>query len=360
MFIGEAWGRNEDRYKLPLVGASGHELWRMLAEAWPNIHPHLHSQASSAIQLDDDRHGPWLQLRESWLEAASVLFTNVIAARPENNNFDTLCGNKKEVGERYALPAIGNGKYLKPEHFPHLKRLQDEISQCNPNLIIALGAKACWALLGSTRISSLRGVCSPGAGGRKILPTYHPAAVLRNWAWRPIVVVDLLKALREREFKEIIRPERQVLINPTLEEIAAWFSKPASIYSVDIETGRGQIKCIGFARSRSDAIVIPFWADNINGSYWESGGGEAAAWEWVKAALERPIPKLFQNGLYDLSYLVRMGIKPRNCLHDTMLLHHSLHPEMQKGLGFMGSIYSNEASWKLMREWKSDSEKRDE
>jgi hypothetical protein len=32
-----------------------------------------------------------------------------------------------------------------------------------------------------------------------------------------------------------------------------------------------------------------------------------------------------------------------------MLLHHALQPESEKGLGFLGSVYTNEASWKLMR-----------
>jgi len=43
-----------------------------------------------------------------------------------------------------------------------------------------------------------------------------------------------------------------------------------------------------------------------------------------------------------------------------MLLHHALYPELPKGLGFLGSIYTNEASWKLMRRERSDTVKRDE
>ncbi len=74
--------------------------------------------------------------------------------------------------------------------------------------------------------------------------------------------------------------------------------------------------------------------------------------------LEGPWPLLFQNGMYDLQYLYKMGFRPRACLEDTMLLHHSLFPELQKGLGFLGSVYSNEAAWKLMR--KQDSFKKDE
>ena len=185
--------------------------------------------------------------------------------------------------------------------------------------------------------------------------------MLRQWAWRPIVLADLIKCSREAQFPEIIRPERQVLTNPTLDEIAEWFSRPAEMYSCDIETGARQIKCIGFARSKSDSIVIPFVdLQKPGGNYWATIEDEIKAWKLVRDALEGPIPKLGQNFMYDLQYLYRAGIRPRNCLHDTMLLHHSLFPEMQKGLGFMGSIYTNEAAWKLMRYEKVDSEKRDE
>jgi DNA polymerase I-like protein with 3'-5' exonuclease and polymerase domains len=80
----------------------------------------------------------------------------------------------------------------------------------------------------------------------------------------------------------------------------------------------------------------------------------------VEALLASAIPKVFQNGVYDLQYLLRMGLTVNNCAHDTMLLHHSLFPEMKKGLGFLASIYSSEASWKLMRHEKADTVKRDE
>jgi hypothetical protein len=44
---------------------------------------------------------------------------------------------------------------------------------------------------------------------------------------------------------------------------------------------------------------------------------------------------------------------------DTMLLHHSMYPELPKSLGFLGSIYTNEAAWKLMRR-DAEELKRDE
>jgi len=72
-------------------------------------------------------------------------------------------------------------------------------------------------------------------------------------------------------------------------------------------------------------------------------------------------PKSAQNGLYDLSFLWRSyGIAVKNYQHDTMLLHHALQPESEKSLGFLGSLYTNEASWKLMRQRGKTTIKRDE
>jgi len=33
-----------------------------------------------------------------------------------------------------------------------------------------------------------------------------------------------------------------------------------------------------------------------------------------------------------------------------MLLHHALFIELEKGLGFLGSVYTSEARWKFMRD----------
>ena len=74
-------------------------------------------------------------------------------------------------------------------------------------------------------------------------------------------------------------------------------------------------------------------------------------WNLVRSILgDRKIPKLFQNGSYDVSFLLRAyGIKTLNCAEDTMLLSHALQPEGLKGLGYLGSIFSDEGAWKHMR-----------
>lgn len=327
MIVGEAWGEQESRVGLPFIGQSGQELTRMLWDAG--------------------------------ISRSECLLTNVFPLRPEGNKIESLCVSK-------ALSAPGTvplrqGKYFRPDILPEVARLHTEITEVNPNLVLALGNTACWALLSTAKISAIRGTVTGGVlvPGVKVLPTYHPAAVLRSWDLRVVVVADLMKAKREAAFPGIVRPKRQVLILPTLDEIAEWFTRPAEVYACDIETSHGQITCVGFARSATDAIVIPFvdWKHPSH-SYWPTLDAELAAWRYIKSALEGSVPKLFQNGLYDLQYLAKMGFQPQHCIHDTMLLHHSLYPELQKGLGFLGSIYTNEASWKLLR--KNDSLKKDE
>lgn len=337
--VGEAWGQNEEALRRPLVGYSGVELAKMLHSA--GLAPPLPTRYV-------DR-----EAMRQWWTSGPILATNVLALRPPDNNLEALCAKRAEVGATYSHQPLSQGKYLRPEYLPELARLQEELHSHPRHLVLALGATACWALLGSSRISALRGVVAQSAfAGTKVLPTYHPAAVLRNWSLRPVVMADLLKARRESEFPEIRRPQRTILINPSLKDIERWVScyGESPWLAVDIETLNGQITCIGFAPSASRALVIPFVnLEKPDNSYWSSAEEEAAAWQFVRKLLEGPAKKIFQNGLYDLSYILRLGLAPNNCTADTMLLSHTLWPELQKGLGFLGSIFSNESQWKLMR-----------
>ena len=102
--------------------------------------------------------------------------------------------------------------------------------------------------------------------------------------------------------------------------------------------------------------MIPFLDSSKtgNGSFWPTQQDEESAWLQVSKLLASRVPKLFQNGMYDLQYLLRLGLRVNAASHDSMLLHHSIFPEMNKGLGFLGSIYSFEPAWKLMRKHRGD------
>lgn len=343
MVVGPAAGEDDIKMGAPFMGASGRELKRMLARG--NIDP------------------------------AECYFTNVFMTRPKDNKIENYCGKKADVGgAEYPYPPLSTGKYLFPELLHELPRLAREISEVKPDLIFALGNVACWALLGQTGINKMRGnkfdSTLEGASGFAVIPTHEPVAVLRQWDLRVIVITDFLKG--ERFLREGFKlPQRRLLLDPTLEEIHAWTKEfiwdrwnngTLKRLALDIETKAETITMIGFASGNQDALCIPFFDPRKKPSqnYWPDFASEFEAYCVVKEICESEIPKLGQNGLYDIQYLYRYGIKVRRYLHDTMIKHHAGFPELEKGLGFMGSVYTDEAPWKLERNRNKDNYKQDD
>jgi len=353
--VGEARGEYEERINSSFVGPSGIELLRVLHEA----------KVITFTSIDRDyindyyRRGDPRSIDSIWRLHTEIYRTNVFAIHPPANRLEYFCGAKADGIPSY--PALLPSRYVRREFEYELDRLADEILLLDPNLIIALGNTALWALCGRTGISKLRGTTQLSThcvSGYKLLPTYHPAAVLRQWELRPTTVIDLIKARREAEFPDIRRPACEIWIEPTLEDIERFINdyilRGCDILSVDIETTGSRITCIGLAPNRQRAIVIPFDDERSKGgSYWPTREDESRAWKYINGVLvDGSIPKLFQNGLYDIAFLWRSyGIGVMGARHDTMLLHHSLQPESLKGLGYLGSIYTDHGPWKSERKW---------
>lgn len=326
MLIGEAWGEQEEQQHRPFVGPSGWILDGMLSQVG-------------------------LHRKECYI-------TNVFNLRPKpSNDVKNLCGTRPQGIA--GMPALVKGKYVLQKYQPELDRLYTEINKVNPNVIVALGATAAWALLRSTGIKNIRGAVAMTAPNNKlgrrykVVPTYHPAAIGREWGNRPIAIADLDKAKRESETPIFRRPHRTIWTYPTLEDLARYerlYIEPAEILAPDIETWQNQITCIGFSASAEMAIVIPFISELRPGkNYWPTIEEELEAWNFVRRWLAMK-PSIFQNGMYDIQFLWRSyRIPVPLAMEDTMLLHHAWQPEMEKGLGFLASIYTDEPSWKQMR-----------
>lgn len=177
---------------------------------------------------------------------------------------------------------------------------------------------------------------------------------MREYTLHPIFLADLFKAAEESRFPEIRRPSREIWIEPTLDDLLDFerrFILPSHQLSVDIETGRDQITCVGFAPSIERSIVVPLVDPvQLDGNYWRSLEDELVALDFIRRWLLLPHTKIGQNFLYDVNWLwKKLGMPIGGKIEDTMLLHHALQPEMEKGLGFLASIYTKELPWKFMR-----------
>jgi uracil-DNA glycosylase len=343
--IGEAWGEQEALVGKPFFGPAGQELTRMLHEAG--------------------------------IDRNSCLLLNLFNFRPANNDISTLCTKRNEVDRAYAdlraglvrefpdfpwpntydWPAMGRpGSFLSPSFLSHLATLVRRLQAYKPDLVFLLGNTPAWALLRRTGIGKIRGYeyKSPYLDSARCIPTYHPAAVLRQYSHRPLVVADFSKGLRLHQQGGAggsVLP-RTLWVKPGLDDLSAWWTEHVRSVSthvaVDIETAGRQITSIAFGTSTS-AICIPFVCDDrtVPVSYWPTFESEVRALEIIREWLGSENPKIFQNALYDLQWIWRVwGFPTRGCIDDTMLVQHALQPEMAKDLGFLGSAYTDERAWK--------------
>lgn len=142
MFIGEAPGEDEDKQGLPFVGRAGQLLTKII--------------------------------EAMGLKRSDVYIANILKCRPPNN--------------RPPLPT----EILACED--NLKR---QIQVIKPKVICTLGKFASQTLLRSTTpITALRGKFQEYEG-IKVMPTFHPAYLLRNPADKKLVWDDMKKIMKE-------------------------------------------------------------------------------------------------------------------------------------------------------------------
>lgn len=311
--IGEAPGEREVERGLPFCGPSGSVLDAML--------------------------------RAAGIDRADCYVGNV---------YDTKLRDNKVSEHRAALGAEAWELF----HSRNAERLYADLSSLGCNVVVPLGATALLALAGTPSIAQFRGSVRMGLGqfaGFKLVPTFHPAMVLRQWSNYTICIGDLIRAAKQAELGPgIVWPKRELNITPSIEEVEQYLAGPCrqtDLLSVDIETGWGQVRGVSFAPSQFEALYVPFIALNkLDRNYWPDAATEKKAWLAVRDCLQSPTPKLGQNfANYDVIWLLgKMGIKVNGLGDDLRLLHKALYPELPASLAFMGSAYSEQGSWKTM------------
>ena len=195
----------------------------------------------------------------------------------------------------------------------------------------------------------------------RVMPTIHPAFVLRQQRWAHVFRNDMLKA--SRWFRGIAKWEPpKVTYNPSSDELRAFLSDTGRIYTFDIETDGiecldAHIRCIAIGDSE-EVMVIGFRSNDRPKS--QSGvfldfytSLEAIPMACVLGEFfeNREIVKVGHNaGYYDRIVLQsQMGIDPQP-VFDTILLHRNVESELPHSLAYVASIYTEAPSWKTDRE----------
>lgn len=303
VIVGEAPGEQEDRQLLPFVGSAGTVLDTLLVKAG--------------------------------LSRPDIYITNIIKRRPPGNNFGVFYEDKSRN---------------KPTPYLTKARMEliDEVKERDPNIVILLGNEAAKTFLGSVSISDVRGSIYERYG-LKIIPTYHPAYLMRQWGDFPITLFDFKRAKENSDYKEVRCRPRKLITMPTYAEVIRYLDKiynVAEYLAYDIETETNQITCIGLSYKPDEAICIPFWFGSSMSYY--TLDEEYHIWQMIEKILNKPdIKSIAQNCVYDNYYLKMIyGIEVTNLWMDTMIAHHATYPEFPKSLGFQVSLYTDHPYYK--------------
>lgn len=301
LFVGEAPGETEHNEGKPFVGPSGEQLMLCLA-----------------------RHG---------LGREEVRLANLFHFRPFNNDFKKIV--QHEIVKQ------------------HITELFKYIMVHRPYVVVPLGSWPLFFLTGKRGIKKWRGSilkylgCDEEDGPNviKVIPTFHPAAVLRDRGLYPTFNRDIKRIIEDSAFRERRLPVRQFVCDPRGLDLEEWVQTlcKAPDLACDIETVKKSthIICVGFAPSPDVGVcLVPTHAE-----------GRRA----IERVLESKARKIFQFGTFDTTQLRVNGFQVcdpyaealnRPFYWDTFLAQHVLAPELPRSLEYLTSVHTREPYYK--------------
>jgi DNA polymerase len=315
MFVGEAPGGEEAGQGRPFIGRSGQLLRRYI-----------------------ERQG-------CGLKPAEVCFANLSKHRPRGNKFELLLGTQE----------LSQG----------LTDLEAEIHRARPNVIVALGGWPLFFLTGEcgrkagkpipgSGIKLYRGSILPAKDdfhNTKVVASYHPSYIERDWKWNPVFFLDLQRAAQESRHPRLDYTEFDEFIDPPLDVISSLQDeyRQAEWLGTDIETfPGGRFSCVGWAWKRPSGkyagLCVTYKRLDL--------------WPYAKRMWESLVPKIFQYGTYDVSFMQhfygwQVGAFYDKVGWDTYVAAANLLPDFPRGLDFLCSIHTRFPYYKTERKvWK--------
>lgn len=339
--IGEAPGEREVEEGRPFVGPSGFEAERGFESAGVS------------------------RKRVSW--------ANALCCRPKGNDLDRLLYDlKRENKQRIANkvePIPSPQECCRPVMLSALRQYEN---------IVTLGKVGYQSVTGSDHsIMAIRGFPIRGmlddqgmfwtgfdesVCNKKLMPTIHPAFVLRAKRWTKTFRTDVARAVRW--FTGQMRwVEPTIIYNPPPADLETFLLRrkhPFVVY--DVETAPtlpakeahfdpllDKLRCIGFG-TQSEAMVVGFLSvDGVTKLYTEFELSEII--EIVRRFMrDSSIIKAGHNANYYDRMVIEhhLGVTPAPVV-DTIALHKIADAEMPHNLGFVGSMLADVAT-----AWKAD------
>lgn len=230
--------------------------------------------------------------------------------------------------------------------------------------VVAVGGHALHTAIGTGRKPSIlnyrgavieRGDPVRGTASveRMILPTVHPAFVMRSPLWMPIFQADMQRVgriLRDGYTRPEDQPGRGIVVVQTVEQLKDELAKLDEYVAVDTETTGLDIHTVRMTclviSDTATAVVIP-WSKTQSGEGCFFNGRQPEALAVINEALANRVSITHNGYVYDHTVLKRHGIQLGRC-EDTLIAYHVLTSFLPKNLSHVSRCFLDVPPWK---EW---------
>lgn len=298
-------------------------------------------------------------LMEAGISIQTCYRTHLIKHSIPGNDASVLMAIKKK--ERTTEHITYNGREVLPSLIKAIESFKLEIEKVKPNVIVAMGNVAMWALTGNWSVHSWRSSILPLMLETnldyvpKVIPVYAISTINKMWEWRYIHVQDFRRVKKESEFREIRGRQFNFIINPSYTHAYKYLQyildqlevsgTPIEI-GVDIETKFSSVECIALALSEVHAICIPF-IHTDGRVFWKEEEEIELVILLSKILQHRNIHAIGQGYMYDYYFLYERLLISTRLYRDTMINQHCIFSNGRKDLSFLSSIYLDDhAHWK--------------
>lgn len=295
--VGEAPGRNEVEQGIPFIGQSGKKLDRILSRL--------------GIRRED------------------VLWTNA-----------ALCGVPRDKDVGAAARACRD-------------RLQADL--VGVPIVVPVGAHAVHSVLRLPRkpkIMDWRGFVVREEN-RIVLPTVHPAFVLRSPLWEPVIQNDFERVARILK-NGWVAPEnlnnRISISIKTVEALRRELRGFGHFVSVDVETTeepawKNRLLCLSITDVQTEKTVVIPWVRELDGTGGYFGPRQQEVADFLSDFLVQRRSVTHNGPAFDHIVLNRHGIEVGEW-DDTLIAHHAFASHMPQNLGHVTTMYVDAPAWK--------------
>lgn len=345
LFVGEAPGRKEEIVGRPFVGMTGQFLRGLCREVDIDIrHAHLSNAALCRSNIDKEND-------EAAVCCAPRLLKELAA-------FDSKIPIVT-FGKSSTLSVLGVRSIMHSRGFVWTARKLDtsaENAWKEAKKAKARGAPKAKQLRLKAQIVSGRAKLA----GRTVLPTVHPAFVLRSDTWLPILKLDLDRISRwlrgKLTHRKLLENGPYVVVTKR-DDVRRELAKLKPVISEDIETGastpggsdganpnRNKILCIGISDGKHTVVIWP-WKSKVHAPL-------------LRAFHRRVTVISMHNGYnFDQISMAKEGIpfdEIDDKLEDTLIAHHCFASHMPQRLSHVASVFVDAGPWKVTFKKGSD------